>query len=260
VNLTDAGNTHGIIIDLVIEKGYRVRLDIDYADDAIINYWQGIKENKMVQTKDPANLLGLILVTENEPTGSYPESILYQQKALEYAKSKGYTVEKMNGDYRASKPESKLEYIYGITPLSLVSMIYIAEKYGTDWQQHINLKNYDAIIDESCFEMQIEDLVYINGRGCCLCGKVKEGRVYRGTTVRILSSERDTIIPYLVVDDLPVFGWIHYAEKGDNIGLNFAYPKTTEEIKAAFPIKKGDWVYYANYNIKTENSKPESTI
>lgn len=247
MNLVDAGNTHGIIIDFVIEKGYRIRLDVDYKDDTIINYWQGTKENKLVQTKNATDLLGLVLITENEPNGIYHMNKHFEQKAFEYANSASYAIEKINGEYRASKSGSPFKYIYASTPFSLVSIIHIAGTYGVNWQQYINMQNYDAVIDESCFETQVEDLIYINGRGCSLFCKVKEGRVYRGTTVKILSAEGETIIPYLIVDDIHVFGWITYAAKGDNISLNFAYSKTTEEIKAAFPVKKGDKVLYANY-------------
>lgn len=54
MNLTDAGNTHGIIVDLVISKGYRIRLNVDDTDDTIVNYWLAGKENKIIQTKEAA--------------------------------------------------------------------------------------------------------------------------------------------------------------------------------------------------------------
>lgn len=244
MNLREAANTYGITIDLLIEKGYVVKLNIDYSDDSVINYWQAIKGKKIINTEDVGELLGLTIVLENEGDGVYYKNESFETQALKYAESLGYTLGR-ELFFKASKAGNN---VCGATPFSLVSMIEIAERYGDDWRKHISSDNYDYVIEESCFEMPVQDVIYINGRGFALCGKVKEGRAYRGTQVRVLSEERETKVRNIPINGLEIFGYIPHVEKGDNIGLGFSVPGyNKDELEKLYPIQPGDKVLYANY-------------
>ena len=246
MNLTDAGNTQGIVIDLTVLLGYEIKLNIDYTDDSVINYWQAVKGNKIINADDPEELWGLAAIIEIEPEGEYYKTAYLEKIALKYAIHLGYKVRYNKKDYVAVKAGSPFDSIFGRNPFTLLSMIGIAEQYGAQWNQYINVKKLDAVMEEACFEMPVENVFYINGRGFVLGGKVKEGRVYRGTHVRIVACDGKTKFPKLIVDDLPIFGYIECAEKGDYAALSFFSSHKTEELQQMYPIERGDIVLYAN--------------
>ncbi len=79
------------------------------------------------------------------------------------------------------------------------------------------------VLGQDDFLFYAEDVVYVTGRGLVVSGRVVNGRVDTGDTIRLLSYDPDTkqsVVKEFTVDGIEMFHKVmDYAEKGDNAGL-----------------------------------------
>ena len=79
------------------------------------------------------------------------------------------------------------------------------------------------VLNKSDFVLYAEDMVYVTGRGLVVSGRVANGRLDTGDTIRLLTydaSTKHSVEKEYIVDGIEMFHKIlDYCEKGDNVGL-----------------------------------------
>lgn len=141
IRITDAANTYNIALHILILNDYKLKID----DNEELNFIAEKNQN-IFFSNDPLSLLALTIISDIEieqyrRTNYIDDKILI---ATNYILSKQFSITLSNKysdewfDWIVKKDDN--EFI-GSTPLKIVALILIIEKYNTNWNSQ-NIPNY----------------------------------------------------------------------------------------------------------------------